>query len=164
MEGHMEPSIEFTADRHIVGMSIITSLAINKTVELWKKFMPRRNEIRNVQNDYNLYDMQVYEAGLDLTSFTPDTQFEQWAGVEVSGFENIPEGMESRTIKGGEYAVFIHKGAASEFHETSNYIFRQWLPSSKYNLDDRDHFQIMGKKYLGPANPNSEEEVWVPIK
>ena len=72
--------------------------------------------------------------------------------------------MESYTIGEGKYAVFIHKGDATAFQKTMSFIFGIWLVNSEYELDDREHFQIMKEKYLGENNPNSEEEVWVPIK
>jgi AraC family transcriptional regulator len=37
------------------------------------------------------------------------------------------------------------------------------LPGSDYSLDSRAHFEILGKKYKHD-DPNSEEEVWIPIK
>lgn len=33
-----------------------------------------------------------------------------------------------------------------------------------FALDDHPHFEVMGDKYLGHEIPNSEEEVWIPIK
>jgi AraC family transcriptional regulator len=71
--------------------------------------------------------------------------------------------MESFTLKGGLYAVFLHKGAASTGQKTFQYIFEMWLPNSGYLLDNRPHFEILGAKYKN-EDPNSEEEVWIPIK
>ncbi|WP_371811654.1 GyrI-like domain-containing protein [Flavobacterium sp. M31R6] len=42
-------------------------------------------------------------------------------------------------------------------------MFRTWIPNSKYDLDHRPHFEILGAKYK-KDDPNSEEEIWVPIK
>jgi len=44
-----------------------------------------------------------------------------------------------------------------------NYIMSQWLPNSKYILDHRPHFELLGAKYKNNS-PDSEEEVWIPIK
>ncbi len=63
----------------------------------------------------------------------------------------------------GLYAVFIHKGDASTAPKTFEYIFGTWLPNSEYLLDNRPHFEILGEKYKN-EDPNSEEEVWIPIK
>jgi AraC family transcriptional regulator len=71
--------------------------------------------------------------------------------------------MESFTLTGGLYAVFIHKGAASTGPKTFRYIFETRLPNSKYSIDNRPHFEILGEKYKN-EDPDSEEEVWIPIK
>jgi len=73
------------------------------------------------------------------------------------------DGMESYTLTGGLYAVFIHKGAASTGPKTFKYIFGTWLPNSDFILDNRPHFEILGKKYIH-EDPDSEEEVWIPVK
>jgi len=71
--------------------------------------------------------------------------------------------MEIYTLSGGQFAVFIHKGTAGTFHITSQYIFDIWLPDSGYELDKREHFEILKENY-DPNDPESEEEVWVPIR
>lgn len=71
--------------------------------------------------------------------------------------------METLTLTGGKYAVFIHKGTPAEFPLTAAYIYRSWLPDSGYELEEREHFEVMGPKYL-PNDPNAEEEIWFPVK
>jgi putative chromate ion transporter len=60
-------------------------------------------------------------------------------------------------------AVFAFKGDLSLAQKTFEYIFKTWLPNSKYNLDNRPHFEILGEKYKN-NDPASEEEIWIPIK
>jgi AraC family transcriptional regulator len=71
--------------------------------------------------------------------------------------------MESFLLTGGLYAVFIHKGSASAGPKTFQYIFGTWIPNSIYDVDNRPHFEILGNKYKN-EDPDSEEEVWIPIK
>ena len=52
---------------------------------------------------------------------------------------------------------------ASEFSKTMQHIFTRWLPESNYRLDNRPHFEVLGERYKN-NDPNSEEEVWIPIK
>lgn len=138
------------------------NLADNKTTELWRSFMPHRKEIgNNLTND--LFSMQLYDSPAYFRDFNPETSFEKWAAVEVADFDSIPEGMEACTLKGGLYAVFIHKGPAKAFAGTFQYIFGTWLPTSGYILDNRPHFEILGAKYKNDQ-PDSEEEIWIPIK
>ena len=158
----MEPRIESLAEKKLVGKRIKMTFSNNKTFELWKSFMPRRKEILNCVTT-DLFSMQIYDQNYDFNKFNPEAEFEKWAAMEVSDFNVIPNDMESFTLTGGLYAVFIHKGAASTGPKTFQYIFGTWLPKSDYLLDHRPHFEILGQKYIN-EDPASEEEIWIPIK
>jgi AraC family transcriptional regulator len=124
--------------------------------------MKHRKEItNNIGSD--LYSMQVYDPSFDFNHFNPNAFFTKWAATEVSNFNNIPAGMETYTLAGGLYAVFIHRGDAGTAAKTFGYIFGTWLPASDYVLDQRPHFEILGEKYKN-NDPGSEEEVWIPVK
>ncbi|WP_339703323.1 GyrI-like domain-containing protein [Algoriphagus aquimarinus] len=77
--------------------------------------------------------------------------------------ETIPDQMEELIIPTGLYVVFPFKGTDNEAPTMYQYILGTWLPSSKYQLDLRPHFALMGEKYKNNA-PDSEEEIWIPIK
>jgi len=147
----------------MLGMKIITTLAENKTRELWRNFKPGVKEIEQ-RTDKDFYSIQEYPKDIQMEKFTTHTQFTKWAAVQVLDFNDIPAGMVRLIIPSGLYAIFIHKGPVSDFYNTSHYIFGQWLPGSDYILDQRPHFEIMTEKYLGPDHPDSEEEVWIPIR
>ena len=144
-------------------MSQKMSLTEDKTGELWGRFMPKRMQVQNSIGE-DLYSMQVYDELVDYDTYDPSTVFEKRALIEVENSENPPEGMEAYTLQGGKYAVFDHKGPIDTFQVTLDYIFKTWLPSSGFEIDHREHFEILGEKYLGPFDPNTEEEVWIPIK
>ncbi len=95
-------------------------------------------------------------------NFSPAATFTKWAVVEVSTLEEMPTGMKSIILTGGEYAVFTIKGADST-PSTFQYIFTQWLPNSIYILDNRPHFDILGEK-TQQRDPDAEEEIWIPIQ
>lgn len=158
----MEHKIVTAPKRKLVGIKIETSLSESKTAGLWQNFRSRVNEIKNrANNDY--FSVQIYPKGQSMDTFTPITNFEKWAAVEVSDFQDLPDGMEELEIGEGKYAVFKHRGIATDFFRTSQYIFGTWLPSSGFELDDRPHFEIMTENYQGPEDPNSEEDVYIPL-
>lgn len=137
------------------------SLVSNKTAVLWESFMPHLSAIQNkVSND--LFSLQVYDKNY-FEEFNPQKEFLKWAFIEVTDFDNVPPSLETFVIPSGQYAVFIHKGDTKEFYKTSQYIYGTWLPNSNFVLDDRPHFEILGEKTKND-DPNSEEEVWIPIK
>jgi AraC family transcriptional regulator len=154
----MTPRIEILPEKKLIGKRLQMSLANNKTQELWQSFMPRQTEIQNtISTDF--FAVQVYESTY-FEAFNPNAIFEKWATLEVTDFDNIPAEMESFTLLGGLYAVFEHKGHSTAIFD---YIFRDWIPNSEYDLDQRPHFEILGAKYK-KEDSNSEEEIWIPIK
>jgi len=157
----MVPRIEQLQEKKLVGKQIITSIANNQTFSLWSSFMPRRKEIVNTVST-DLFSMQVYPYDFDFTFSNLSVTFQKWATVEVTDFENIPEEMETYVLPAGLYAVFEYKGLNTDT-KIFEYIFGTWLPSSQYNIDNRPHFEILGAKYKN-NDPNSEEEIWIPIK
>jgi AraC family transcriptional regulator len=157
----MNPRIEILKGKRLIGKSMIMTFSGNKTVELWKSFMPRRKEITNNIGS-ELYSMQIYEP-LFFNHFDPDKEFEKWAAVEVSDFDTVPGDMETFTLAGGLYAVFLYRGTASTAAPVFQYILGNWLPASEYILDDRPHFELLGEKYK-KEDPDSEEEIWIPVK
>jgi AraC family transcriptional regulator len=158
----MEPRIEILPEKKLVGKRMVMTFSDNKTGELWRSFMQRRKEIKNSLT-LELFSMQVYGQSFDFNKFNPDSLFEKWAAIEVPDFDTIPIEMETFILPGGLYAVFVHKGAASTGNTTFQTIFGTWLPDSEYAIDNRPHFEILGEKYKN-EDPDSEEEVWIPIK
>lgn len=159
---NIDPRIEEVSEKKLIGNRLVMSLSEDRTKELWQGFMSRRKEIGNSINT-DLISMQVYDRLLSFSEFNDTTQFEKWAVVEVKDYKVLPKGMESYTLLGGLYAVFIHKGLPSAFPKTAQYIYGVWLPHSDYELDHREHFEVLGDRYR-KNDPSSEEEVWVPIK
>ncbi len=156
----MQPRIEILNEKKLIGKHISMSLAVNKTAERWKSFMPRRAEItNNISN--NLISMQIYSPNY-FVEFSPTNEFEKWATIEVTNFDNVPGDLETIILHGGLYAIFDYKGLNTD-SSIFQYIFGTWLPNSMYLLDDRPHFEVLGEKYKN-ADPNSEEEIWIPIR
>lgn len=157
----MQPRIEHLPGKKFIGQRMVLSLAEDRTGELWRSFMPRRKEIPNVAGTA-LYSLQAYPPSY-FDSFDAATEFTKWAAVEVSDFGTVPPEMEAFPLPDGLYAVFLHRGPASEGARTFRYIFGVWLPASEFVLDNRHHFELLGEKYKN-EDPGSEEEIWIPVK
>jgi AraC family transcriptional regulator len=157
----MVPRFETLNEKKLLGKRMIMTFSDNKTGDLWRSFITRRKEILN-NIGTELYSVQIYSPGF-FNNFNPDAEFEKWAAVEVKDFEIIPKGMETITLPGGTYAVFLYREAARAASVTFRYIFETWLPDSDFSLDNRPHFEILGEKYRNES-PDSEEELWIPIK
>ncbi|MHA8050326.1 GyrI-like domain-containing protein [Aquirufa sp. ROCK-SH2] len=157
----MTPRIETITEKKLVGKRMSMSYADYRIGELWASFMPRRKEIADhLTND--LISLVVYSP-THFENFNPTNEFERWATVEVSHFENIPEEMETYILPSGLYAVFNYKGLSAGISNFYQNIFTIWLPHSNYLLDNGAHFEVLGEKYKN-NDPSSEEEIWIPIK
>ena len=154
---NIQPRIENLPQKKLIGIKLIMSLANNKTATLWQSFMPRRKEITNIKST-DLFSLQVYKEPISNIN----QEFEKWALVEVSNFDIVPKNMETFVLDSGLYAVFSYKGLNTD-PTIFNYIFTDWLPKSNFEIDNRPHFEKLGKKYKN-NDPNSEEEIWIPIK
>ena len=159
--------IEITAknigSKEIAGMQIPTSPAESQAPQIWQQFMPRRNELEGTEDDV-YYSIQDYPADYPWGSYDPTAQFTTWAAREISKDCILPDGFSQTKIKGGLYAHFIHKGTSACLSDSMIYFHTQWLPKSGYTLDKtRLHFERLDRAFLGPENPNSEEDVYIPI-
>jgi len=156
----MQPRIEKLELKKLVGHHTKMSLTNDRTGQLWGQFAPRIKEIQDRTTEDKI-SMQIYPPSY-YSPFHPSTEFAKWATVEVSNFDIIPDGMESIVLKEGLYAVFDYKGLSTD-HSIYQYIFSEWLPNSDYIIDDRPHFEVLGPKYRN-NDPESKEEIWIPIK
>lgn len=156
-----EPRLESASAATFVGVSASMSFTTNRTADLWRTFMPRRDEVPH-RVGTELYSIEQYPAGF-FDEFDPARPFVKWAAVAVAGAEPAPPGMERLAAPAGRYAVFLHVGPASAGPRTYGHIFNTWFPQSGYLVDDRPHLAVMGAKYSAQSQ-DSEEELWIPIR
>jgi AraC family transcriptional regulator len=156
----MIPHIKHIEAKKLIGKRLQMSLAADKTAELWGSFMPKRKEILNALNS-DLFSLRVYNDTY-FKKFSFENEFEKWALVEVNNFENHLTEFESFLLPAGMYAVFNYKGLSTDTR-IYDYIYGKWIVESEYILDNRPHFEVLGTLYKN-NDPNSEEEIWIPIK
>lgn len=156
----IHPEICTIGNKTLIGISAEMSRSQDSTPQLFATFMPRREEIQHWAHQ-NIFDLREYPINY-FEYFDPLNTFTKWAAMEVIEVDSIPEGMEVYRLQGGTYAVFQHKGTLGD-PAIFQYIFSDWLPFSGYALDNRPHFDIIGPLST-PQNPDSEEEIWIPIR
>lgn len=156
----IDPIIKNSMKRKLVGKKRPMSFLRYTVNELWKDFLSQKDKIKNkLSNDY--ISMTIYKPD-HFTEFDLANEFDKWAVLEVSDLDIVPDNMETFVIPKGLYAVFHYKGASTD-NSVFEYIFKTWLPSSNYVLDNRPHFEVLGEKYKNNSS-ESEEEIWIPIK
>lgn len=156
----IKPRIEVINEKKLVGKSMMMSFIEFRVEELWKSFLPIKKEIKNnISNE--LISMSIYKP-THFINFAPTNEFEKWAAIEVSDFEDISINLETFVLPKGLYAIFNYRGLSTD-NSIYQYIFDTWLPNSEYNLDDRPHFEVLDNRYKN-NDLDSEEEIFIPIK
>jgi AraC family transcriptional regulator len=159
----MQPRVETIPSKNLLGKRLTMSFVNDRTGELWGSFMRERKNIAKALSE-DLICMQVFDPSIDVSKeFNPQMQFEKWATKEVADLDHVPDGLEPYLMPGGLYAVFLYKGDSAAAGSFFNYIYGTWIPASAYEVDKREHFQVMGAGYKN-NDPDSEEEFWVPVK
>ena len=144
----------------LVGIGRRMSRVADATPVLWRTFGPRIREIPN-RTSTDRISMQVY-AESDLQVLDPAEEFVKWACVEVRAPAEVPDGMREYRLGGGLYAVFEHRGPATDL-STYRFIFGEWLGSSGFELDHREHFEVLPAGY-DPFDPQATEDIWLPVR
>jgi AraC family transcriptional regulator len=158
------PKIVVLPEIKVAGLRGETTLRDNKLRALWEQanavFTQIPNRIPNGRG------FGICEACLNNTLYTmnDDVMFSEVAGVEVSSFDGLPEYFVSKTIPGGRYAVFTHHGTLRALPQTFDYIWGTWFLTTKEEMDRREDFEVYNNKFLGYDHPDSEVDLYIPIK
>jgi AraC family transcriptional regulator len=156
---NLQPRILTLREKKLVGKWLRMSLLNDRTSDLWRSFMPVRDRIKNkVSTD--MISMRVYDVPMEAANTRQE--FDKWAAMEVSDFDEVPDGFERFLLKTGLYAVFHYEGLSTD-NTIFIYIFKVWLPGSKYELDNGPQFEVLGEQCKN-NDPKSREEIWIPIK
>lgn len=153
----MAPNIVTRAAMKIVGQAnhfVDRELSLK---EVWSGFKP---EMDGIPNRVGKLGFGIYEAYYEDEQ---EVGFTYWCAVEVSSFNDIPNGFESREIPQQVYAVFLHRGPLMDLHKTLKYIWGSWLPKSKYEYADSPELEIYPAQYQA-TEEHAELSLYIPIK
>ncbi len=161
-----EPRIVERPETILVGMTCTNTARHIRIPALWGRFMRHRNAIPNAV-DGTTYGVYLYEA-LPEKDITDEMAFDYLAAIQVTCPENgrpaIPAGMVSRTIPGGNYIVFTHRGFLRDLNRTYDYIYKTWLPNAReVEFIQNEFFEYHGKEFLGD-HEDSITEIYIPVR
>ena len=166
-DNRQEPRFVRRDEFEVVGIEGRTSQKSNRIPELWDAFGPREDDIPHREDLDVSYGLCFLDDGQEPGMTAEDVEFTALVGVEVSEVGELPEGMVSKKIPAGEYAVFTHKGAffPDGLPNTYKYIYREWFrasqykPAANYNFEHYNHYSFHGVNH-----PSTMIEIWVPVK
>ena len=161
----VHPKLVELPDIKAVGLRGRTTLRDNVIPKLWQEFVAVRNEIPHPKaGGLGLGICEACREDNSLLTMNDDILFSEVAGIEVDSFEDLPEPFVAKTLKGGRYAVFTHKGSLGSLKKTFDYIWGTWVFNTKELLDDREDFEGYDERFLGFDNPDSEMDIYIPIR
>lgn len=121
---------------------------------LWQRFQPHIGHVPH----------EVGNATYGICYNNDDAgNMDYMAGIEVTGYADLPADFQRLRLPEQRYAIFAHKDHVATIRSTMHTIFSQWLPDSGHALADSPVLE----RYDAHFNPRSGLggfEIWVPLK
>ncbi|MEJ2544903.1 MAG: AraC family transcriptional regulator [Calditrichaceae bacterium] len=133
----------------------------SKVMDLSNEWNQLMHEVENIKNRLmpeRFYQVQYWSENQELGGLY------FFIGVEVNDIDEVPPQFVIKIIPKSRYLRFVHKGLANKVGYTYKYIYNQFLPETDYKLNKPFNFEFYGEKCLGPYNPESESEIFIPIE
>lgn len=160
----VHPKIVEITEIKIAGLRGETTLRDNRLKDLWNRTNSLYKEIPNRIQGGRAFGICEACAENTLYTMSDNVLFTEVAGVEVSSFDGLKEPFVKKIIPGGRYAVFTHKGTLQKLPQTFDYIWGTWFLSTKEELDWREDFELYDERFLGYDHPDSEVDLYIPIR
>jgi AraC family transcriptional regulator len=125
---------------------------------LWEKLDQRAGEVQG-RIGKAMYGI-IYSRPESERSHPDELQY--IAAVQASAQSAVPEGMVSRTIPAGPFAVFLHRGPIQKIGETCYEIYRVWLPPSAWKHSDIADVELYDERFACEAK-EPEMEYWISV-
>ncbi len=152
----MEPEIVTRSEVKVIGIARQYQEEDLDIETLWSAFRPN---VYQITNRVGCDAFGIYE---EYHESENGVGFSYICSVEVSDFDDVPEGMIARTIPEHLYAVFRHKGPMSFLPETLKYIWGSWLPKSNYDYVEKPDFELYAPG-TQPEDPDKILFLYIPV-
>jgi len=109
--------------------------------------------------------VRYFGFGLDDPDVTDEEKLRFDACI-LPPHEVAPEGdLGTQTIKGGTYAVFLHKGPYDRLGDSFAAVYRHWVPSCGYQLADAPPFvECVDLEDKDKPQAEIEAKIYIPLK
>lgn len=154
-----EPQIVERPDSKVVYIQIIGEYGNKEYNGVWERICQfvGKNNLFGAKNEF-------LGVGHDDPRVTEASKCRYDACITVER-DVKPEGeIGFKTIKGGKYAVFLHKGAYDKLPLIYNAIFSKWLPESQYQLRDSPSFESYLSDPFKVKPEDLETLLYIPIE
>jgi AraC family transcriptional regulator len=138
---------------------------------------PEENEVGKLWTRFNTYwdahrEAFKHEVDADIAwelhvvgdEYEQTKEYAVMVGVEVSAIEDPPDPIFCKVLPAGQYAVFTLRGEEMNGN-WGRTIYNEWLPASGYEESSSCTLERYDeKRFKAWGGPESEVEIWVPIK
>jgi AraC family transcriptional regulator len=132
--------------------------------QLWQQFNAMADAIPNRKTNGRGFGICEACNGNTIYDMNENVLFTEVVAVEVNEYDSLPELFVPKTLKGGRYAIFTHKGSLALLQKTFDYIWGTWFLNTKETLDCREDFELYDERFLGYDHPNSQIDLCIPIR
>lgn len=146
----------------VAGLRGQTTIGKNVVPLLWKRFLEMEGMITGRAKNARRFG--ICETDETVYTMNRDAVFSEFVGIEVESAKGLPEQFEQKILHAGKYAVFTHTGSLARLRETFDFIWGTWFPASGTQLDYGEDFELYDERFRGPDNPESQIDIYVPIK
>ncbi|ACL21996.1 transcriptional regulator, AraC family [Desulfitobacterium hafniense DCB-2] len=160
----VHPKIVELPEIKVAGLRGETTLRDNRLRELWDRANSLYIQIPNRIPNGRAFGICEACAENTLYTMNDDILFTEVAGIEVSSFAGLTEPFVQKIIPGGRYAVFTHRGTLGMLPQTFDYIWGTWFLTTKEEMDWREDFELYDERFLGYDHPDSEVDLYIPIR
>lgn len=161
----VHPRIVELPDILVAGLRGQTTLADNTIPQLWNSFMSVAHRLPDRIPDGRGFGIcEACQGDNTLYSMCDEILFSEVAGTEVSSLEHLEEPFVGKVLRGGRYAVFTYTGLIADLSQAFEYIWGTWFLNTQETLDEREDFELYDERFLGRHNPQSQIDLYIPIK
>lgn len=155
---HLEPEFIELGAIFLIGSVAFERGTPEMITQLWAHFPAEISSIPNRIIPERYYQIVFWPDQYDLEgSFL-------MCAVEVEDLNHINPSLVGKFLPPARYLRFIHKGCSYNVGLTYQYIYESWLPKTDYKLSLPYNFELYGEKFLGPDDPDSESEIYIPVE
>lgn len=155
------PEIVMVPKIRLMGLRFNATVSGMEMVEMWREFNSRLPAELTSNNRYGVFEAAE---GCSLGGFCADSETAAFTGVEVPEHYPVLNDMQVKTLEGGKYAKFIHRGGVDRLILTYHYIWGSWFPKSGFELAKRDDFECYTERFAGEGEEGSEIEIYFPVE
>nr|WP_272211319.1 AraC family transcriptional regulator [Marinicella sp. W31]MDC2877204.1 AraC family transcriptional regulator [Marinicella sp. W31] len=109
-------------------------------------------------------DTEMIGVYYDDPGITDEAALNSFAGLTLPESAEVPEGLESRTVAGGRYAVLTHTGPYAELHKAYHWFYGSWLPAAGQEPADAPPCEIYRNNPRDTPPGELITEICVPLK